>query len=181
MVGVHYFLAAAAIVAAVAAWFDWRTGHIPDWVSLAPLPAGPIAHAVVAIATGNSHDAIQAAGFSVLGAAVCAIVPIIQYRVGAIGGGDVKLLAGIGALLGWRFGIEAEFYAFVAAAIIAPARLAYEGKLFRVLGNTVALIANPFRPKDKRRQITPEMMTWFRMGPAIFVGVCGVFVLGRPE
>jgi prepilin peptidase CpaA len=93
----------------------------------------------------------------------------------------VKLLAAIGALLQWRAGIEAEFYAFLAAAIIAPARLAYEGKLLKVLGNSLALVVNPFRPKERRRQITPEMMTSVRFGPAIFVGVFGAaLVFWRP-
>lgn len=182
MLGVHYFLAAAVLVAAVAAWFDWRTGHIPDWVSLAPLAVGPIAHGIVAVATGNSHEAVQAAGYSILGAATCAFVPLVLYRAGAIGGGDVKLLAAIGALLRTRVGIEAEFYAFLAAALIAPARLAYEGKLLRVLANSLALVVNPFRPKERRRPITPEMMTSVRFGPAIFLGVAGAaLVFWRPQ
>jgi prepilin peptidase CpaA len=67
-------------------------------------------------------------------------------------------------------GIEAELYAFVAAAIVAPARLAYEGKLLRTLGNTLALATNPLRPKSKRKELPPEMMASMRFGPAIFVG-----------
>src|SRR5262249_2157338 len=156
MLGAHYFLTAAVVVAAVAAWIDWRTGHIPDWVSLPPLAAFA-AHALVAGVTDGWGEAIPAAGFSILGAALCAVVPLGLMRVGAIGGGDVKLLAAIGALLQWRIGIEAEFYAFVAGAIIAPARLAYEGKLLKVLGNSLALVVNPFRPKERRHEITPEM------------------------
>ena len=47
----------------------------------------------------------------------------------------------------------------------------------RKLENTVALVANPFLPKHKRREITPEMMTSLRFGPAIFVGTCGTAML----
>lgn len=182
MLGVPYFLAAAVLVAAIAAWFDWRTGEIPNWVSLGPLVAAPIAHFAVYLATGHSQQAIQAAGFSVLGAAACALVPMALYRVGAIGGGDVKLLAAIGAICRPMVGIEAEFYAILAAALIAPARLAYEGKLLRVLGNTLSLALNPFRPKDKRKELTPEMMTTMRFGPAIFLGTCVAAVVNwRPS
>jgi prepilin peptidase CpaA len=67
-------------------------------------------------------------------------------------------------------GIEAEYYAFAAAALLAPARLAWEGKLFKTLGNSLALAINPLLPKDKRREISKESMTWFRFGPAIAVG-----------
>jgi len=182
MLGVPYFLAFAALVAAIAAWFDWRTGEIPNWVSLGPLVVAPIAHFAVYVAIGHSQVAIQAAGFSVLGAALCALVPVALFRVGAIGGGDVKLLAAIGAICRPSIGIEAEFYGILAAALIAPARLAYEGKLLRVLGNTLSLALNPLRPKDKRKELTPEMMTEMRFGPAIFVGTCAAAVINwRPS
>jgi prepilin peptidase CpaA len=165
------FLVVAVLVAAIGAWIDWRTGHIPNWVTLVPLGAAPLAHfGVTAAAARPLTEAAQAAGFSVLGAFVCAIVPVVLFRAGAIGGGDVKLLAAIGALCRPMVGIEAEFYAFMAAAIIAPARLAWEGKLLRVLGNTLALVINPFLPKKKRREIAPEMLTSIRFGPAIFAG-----------
>ena len=82
----------------------------------------------------------------------------------------MKLFAALGALLQPLIGFEAQTYAFVAAALIAPARLAYEGKLLKTLKNTVFLVANPFMPKDKRRTVDQEMMSWFRMGPAIFLG-----------
>jgi prepilin peptidase CpaA len=189
MLGVPYFLAFAVLVTAIAAWFDWRTGEIPDWVSLGPLVVAPIAHFAVYVATGHSQQAIQAAGFSVLGAALCALVPMALFRAGAIGGGDVKLLAALGAIgrpangIWPMAGMEAQFYAIlVAALIIAPARLAYEGKLLSVLGNTLSLALNPFRPKDKRKELTPEMMTQMRFGPAIFAGTCAAAVLNwRPS
>ena len=52
----------------------------------------------------------------------------------------------------------------------AAVRLAYEGKLLRTLGNTLALVVNPLRPKDKRKALPPEMMSEMRFGPAIFAG-----------
>lgn len=174
----HFFLVFAVVVAAVAAWFDWRTGHIPNWVTLGPLCLAPVAHFALQLFTATFGAAIEAAGLSVLGAALCALVPLMLYRAGAIGGGDVKLLAAMGALFSSpRDSIEAEMYAFFAAALIAPARLAYEGKLTQVLVNTLTLALNPFRPKERRRQITPEMMTSMRFGPAIFLGVCTEAIL----
>lgn len=163
-------LVAAVIIAAVAAFIDWRTGHIPNWVTLAPLGAAPIVHFAVTAVERPLSEAAQAAGFSVLGAFVCALVPLVLFRAGAIGGGDVKLLAALGAICRPTVGIEAEFYAFLSAAIIAPARLAWEGKLLRVLGNTVAIVINPFLPEKRKRALSPEMLTSIRFGPAIFAG-----------
>lgn len=173
MLGVPYFLGFAVLVAAVAAAFDWRTGHIPNWLTLGPLCAAPVAHAGYYFAIGRSSDALQAGAFSVLGAVVCGAVPLLFYRQGAIGGGDVKLLAALGAICRPMLGLELQFYAYMAAAVFAPARLAYDGKLMRVMGNTFALVANPFLPKHRRREITPEMMTWLRFAPAIFAGTAG--------
>lgn len=177
MIGLPYFLAAAVIVAAIAAWFDWRTGEMPNAITLLPLGAAPIAHGIAAGMHAGIDPAIQAAGYSVLGAAVCALVPATLYRAKAIGGGDVKLFAALGALLGTLNGVEAEFYACLAAAIIALGQLAYQGKLFRVLANTFALAANPLLPKDKRREVPPEQLTWARFGPAIFLGTAATAVL----
>jgi prepilin peptidase CpaA len=173
-----YFLVAAALVAAVAAWLDWRTGHMPNWLTLGPLALAPVAHAVAVGSVAHAFEpAVQAAGFSVLGAIVCAAVPLALYRASAIGGGDVKLFAALGALLRTLIGVEAEFYAFIAAAVLSLGHLAYQGKLLRVLGNTFMLAVNPFLPRDRRREITPEMMTWARFGPAIFVGTAAAAVL----
>jgi prepilin peptidase CpaA len=174
MLGVPYFLAFAVAIAAVGAWFDYRTGEIPNWVTLWPLGIAPLAHFAVVLAhTRAFQEALQAAGLSVLGALACAVVPIMLRRSDAMGGGDVKLLAAVGAILPSFSGVEAEFYAFVAAMLFATARMAYEGKLMRVLGNTLALAFNPLVSKHRRREISPDMMTRLRFGPAIFVGTCG--------
>ena len=170
MLGAPYFLGFAVLVTAIAAAIDWRTGHIPNWLTLVPLALAPFAHVGIFVATGRADQALAQGGFSVIGAAVCALVPLALFRAGGLGGGDVKLFAAIGAICRPMLGIEAQFYAFLAAALLAPARLAYEGKLLKVLANTMALVANPFLPKERRREITPEMLTWQGLGPAIFVG-----------
>jgi hypothetical protein len=61
-------------------------------------------------------------------------------------------------------------YAFVAAAVIAPARLAYQGVLFQTMGRSLALLVNPLRKPEDRKPVPKELETWFRMGPAIFLG-----------
>ena len=166
----HAFLIAAAVMTALAAWTDARTGHIPNWITLVPLGVAPFAHALIAGVRVGATEALIAFAYSVVGAIVCALVPLLLYRVSAIGGGDVKLLAALGAVCMPMLGIEAELYGFVAAALIAPARLVYEGKLLATLGSSAHLVMNPLLPKAKRKDLDPASMTWFRMGPAILVG-----------
>ena len=177
----NLFLSFATAVAIAGAWFDWRSGRraasgegmegeIPNALSFGVLAIAPLAHLAWGAKAGGLAVGLEAAGFSVAGAFLCAFVPYLMWRAGAMGGGDVKLLAAIGAVCRPMVGIEAVFYAFAAAAVLAPARLAWEGKLLRTLGNTAALALNPLLPKAKRREIAPEAMTWFRFGPAIALG-----------
>jgi prepilin peptidase CpaA len=171
-----YFFGAAVAVAFLAALIDWRTGEIPNWLTLGPLGGGFVAHIAYDAAHGASaKDAALSGGAALFGALVAVVIPAILYRQDAIGGGDLKLLAALGCLLatgdhGWKYGLEAEMYSFFAAGLLAPAGLAYEGKLFRTLKNTALLAVNPFLPKKKRRPIEPTLLTWFRFGPAIFLG-----------
>jgi prepilin peptidase CpaA len=165
------FLVFAVVVCAGAAVFDWRTGHIPNWLTLGALGLAPLLH--FGIAFRSTHDRSQSLnelGLSLLGAFLCLVVPLLLYRQNAIGGGDIKLLAAIGAIGQVSIGIEIELYGFLSAAFIAPAVLAYQGKLMSTMKNSFYLLANAFLPKDKQKVIESEAMSWFRLGPAILLG-----------
>lgn len=168
----HVVLIVAIAVTSLAAISDWRRGEIPNWLTYGALGLGPVLHAARMLAAHESIDnALTEGGLSVLGALVCALVPALLYKQGAIGGGDLKLLAGIGALLQTMLGVEAEMYGFFAAALVAPATLAYHGKLLSTLKNTFAILANVFSSKANQRQIEERALSWFRLGPALFFGV----------
>lgn len=164
------FLLAAVLVTAVAAWTDFKKGIIPNWLSLGVLAAAPILHAVLGFGSGGMSGALEGAMFSLLGGLACGAVPLLLYSVGGGRGGDVKLLAAVGALCRTTIGIEAVFYGFLVAALYAMGRLAYDGKLLNTLGNTAAIVVNPFLPKTRRRKMSKEAMTWQRLGPSVFVG-----------
>ncbi len=168
----HVLFIVALAVAGLAAFTDWRRGEIPNWLSYGALALGPVVHTGRALYAHTGVDtALTEGGFSIVGALVCAIVPILLYRQGAIGGGDLKLLAAIGALLQTMLGVEAEMYGFFSAALIAPARLAYEGKLISTLKNSFAILVNLFLPKAKQRHVEESALSWFRLGPPLFFGV----------
>jgi prepilin peptidase CpaA len=168
----HVVLVVAALVAAIAAGYDWRKGEIPNWLTFPALFGGPVLHVARYLAVHRTmDDALQEGLYAVGGAALCAVVPMLLYRQGAIGGGDVKLFAALGALLQPTVGVEAQMYGFFCGALFAPAMLAYEGKLFSTLKNALAIGANFFLPKDRQRTIEATALSWFRLGPAILVGV----------
>jgi len=106
MSAAHVILFAALLLAA---WTDLRRRVIPNWVTY-PALAGCLG--LAAFRSGS-------AGFvdSVLGALVCGGVLLLAWLAGALGGGDVKLGALIGAALGWAEGLNALMWTFTLAAI----------------------------------------------------------------
>jgi prepilin peptidase CpaA len=168
---VIYFVLAATLAAGMAAWTDWRTGLIPNWLSLGAISLGILGHFGSGFLAGGLRTGAVEAGLALAGLLLCALAPGFMYWKGGMGGGDLKLFAAIGALCQPMLGIEAQMYGFVVAAIVVPARMAFRGELLRVLGNSLALALNPLRPAARRREVPPEVMTWFRLGPAIFAGM----------
>jgi len=166
-------------VAAVAAWTDFRTGHIPNWLTFPVIPLGVVLNGLATL--HGPRGFIEGALASLGGVLVCSLAPGLMFykqlvgREGAEpvgGGGDVKLFAALGALLGYYHGIEAEFFAFCAAGIFGMASLAWHGRLLRAMGYTLFIAVNPVLPRKWRRDITPELLTKIRMGGAILAGTC---------
>lgn len=162
----------ALLVTAIAAVTDWRTGHIPNWLTLPVIAVAPLVHGML---SGVEGFLLSAGGI-----VVCGAVPYLLFRRDAMAGGDVKLFAAIGAIVGLFVGIEAQFFAIVAAALFALGRLAWEGKLLRTLANSVFLGLNPVLPAKWRREITPELMNRIRLGAPIFVGTSIAVLLRSP-
>jgi prepilin peptidase CpaA len=172
------FLIAAAAVSGVAALTDAVTGRIPNWLTWGALAGALLWH----FAYGWHFAQVAQAGLFELakafgGMLLCAAAPVFLYWKRAIGGGDVKLFAAIGALCLPLAGLEMMTYAFIAATIMAGAKLAYQGVLLQTFGRSFTLVANPFRKAENRKELPAEMMTWFRMGPAIFAGALVTVVL----
>jgi prepilin peptidase CpaA len=107
-------LAAAALgCAAVAA--DLRYGIIPNWLTVAGVAAG--------LACGLWSGGARGLGSAAAGTAVGLLVFFVLHVMGGMGGGDVKLMAGFGALLGPSGILEAALLAAIAGALLATAVL----------------------------------------------------------
>jgi prepilin peptidase CpaA len=166
------------LLTAVAALQDLRTGLIPNRVVLVGVIGGLAISWTSAALSGGGSAVLSAAGLSVLGLVLVGAVPLLLYRAGGIGGGDVKLLAAVGAVLGPFVGLEAELYAFSVTLLYAPARLIWEGQLLASMRTIGRLVALPFVPRRMRKpEVEPSELTSFRFGPAIFLGTLVVTLL----
>lgn len=104
----------ALALGAVAAVEDLRRGRIPNW-----LTAAGVTGALLCAATGGWHALTRAAA----GIAVGFVLFLPLYGLGAMGGGDVKLLAAFGGFLGPANIVMAVFLAAIAGALFALAML----------------------------------------------------------
>ena len=171
------FLVATLVVALAGAALDYKTGQIPNWLTLGALPLGPLAHFGVWLAQGHPlGDSLYWMAWALAGAAVCAGPAAVLWRGGAIGGGDVKLLAALGGFCGPRRAMDIVSCAFVGFIVLAAVALARRGRLASTLKNAWLLAKNRFTPAERRVPTHVEAMTELRMGPAILAGVVAAFV-----
>lgn len=101
----------AVFIGLVAAVEDLRRRQVPNWIPVTAI-AGGLAIAI--------HDrGWSGAGSSLMGLAAGFAVFFVFYALGAMGGGDVKLMAGFGAVLGWSRIWEASLWTAAVGGLIA--------------------------------------------------------------
>lgn len=148
-------------IAAVAAISDWRSGTIPNWLTLPPIAGAPL---VYGVSLGFAHALQCLAAIFLSG-----IGPYLLFRRGGMGGGDVKLFAAIGAATGFDplMGLRIQFGAFATALGFALCLLAWRGKLLSALAAAATMGLGRLLPE--RLSVGKELLTPIRMGGAIFV------------
>ena len=116
-----------------AAATDLHGRRIPNWLTFSLILSG-IAQSIVfpgAVCTPTASLAGFAVGF---------ILPFLLFALGALGGGDVKLLAGVGAWFGPAAAINIFLLAAVLGAVMVIAQ-AIAQRRCRVLARNTAVLA----------------------------------------
>jgi prepilin peptidase CpaA len=129
---------------------------------------------------------VQGLFFTLLGVALCSLVPLILWRASSsqgvqrgdlMGGGDLKLFAGIGALIGPSTGLEVQLLAYVGVMVFALFMLTWRGQLWRTLVNSYYLMANWVLPQAKKHPIPIGELDVIRVAPAAFAASGLVYLL----
>jgi len=100
----------AFVVTAAIADVRWR--RIPRWLTVAALVTGLVVHGFRGWMDFRSAAAAALLGFG---------AGLALFCLGAIGGGDLKLITALGAMLGvglWAFAMEVAILASVAMALV---------------------------------------------------------------
>ena len=95
----------------LAAWIDGRELRVPNWITFPMVLSGLTYSACLGSWSGLG------AGLSGMAMGLACLLPL--YAVGGMGAGDVKLMAGIGAWLGWQITLQAFIVSVVVGAVMA--------------------------------------------------------------
>jgi prepilin peptidase CpaA len=116
---------------------DLRSRTISNWTTLGAMAAGVLYHVV----TGGWAGL----GSSLLGLIVGFLAFLVFYLLGGMGGGDIKLMAGFGAILGGAVASgQAAIFAAAVGGILALAVLGF--RWLRAIARRQAISGSPFIP-----------------------------------
>ena len=170
MQGIYLFLAGMALIAASA--FDIKTREVPDWLNYGLIISGIWLHVLETILFQSYLPVLD----SLLGAGIMFLLALLMFYGGQWGGGDSKLLIGLGATLGFNI-----------AVFTKPFNLADMPLLFNFLLNLIfigvfyGVFWSSYLAIKKREKFVPEFrknLTIYRhYRIALLIAVALFFIL----
>jgi prepilin peptidase CpaA len=134
------------LIVCLAAIYDLRYRRIPNWLVLTGLLLG----------LGVNAFLFEWAGLqgSLLGIGIAFLVYFPLYLLRGMGAGDVKLMAAVGAIVGWKAWIVIFFLTAIMGGLAAVALLASRSQLRRGFSNAGYLVVQllAFRAPYARRE-----------------------------
>lgn len=161
-----------SLILIIAAYIDGKELRVPNWITYPMVFSG--------IIYNTSMFGWEGLGWSVFAMFVGLACLLPLYAVGGMGAGDVKLMAGIGAWLGW----ETTLYSFVATvvvgAVMAIVMVWYKKSFAKHYGNFLTIVSEWLTIRDPRelsRIAAERKPTMFLLpyGIPICIGSIGYF------
>ena len=132
---------------------DVRTGKIPNALTY---PA-----VVFGLALGLAGSGWLGFADSLWGLAL-AFVPFFGlFLAGGMGGGDVKMMAAVGALMGLEFTVQAMIHAVLVGGLIALLIVVWEERIWDTLRFLGKVLRRLLRPADPRPRLEVETQVPF--------------------
>ena len=156
----------------VAVVTDVSKQKIFNWTTYPGIVAGLVLNLFGQGRLGEGWEGLQG---SLMGFAVCGFIMLVSLVFFQIGGGDVKLIAMMGAFLGLRPGVEAMLWTFILAAIFASCSLIWQIGVINILTGAFRHLIIVLRAKswvsltDEERAPLKAMLF---LAPSGFVAVC---------
>jgi len=155
------------VLLAIAAVTDATQHKIYNWTTYPGIIAGFLANLAV-----GSWPGLQD---SVAGFFACGTIMLFCFVLFNIGGGDVKLIAMMGAFLGLHAGIESMLWTFVLGGVAGTALLIWQVGFWRIFKKMIGHLLLVLRAKGWVPLTDEEhepLKRWLFLAPAGFVAVC---------
>ena len=141
---------ALPLILAFACYGEIKARKIPNWLTLGSIALGLGAAAIEGGAEGL--------GDSALGLAVAGGLFLPFCLLGMVGGGDMKLMAAVGAIVGWPMVLRVVCDTCIAGGLIAVAIMAWNGVLLTTLANVFRIMVGMQRRSQGLRN--PPMVPY---------------------
>jgi prepilin peptidase CpaA len=140
--GIYSLLTVAPALALLvwAAVEDIKHRRIPNWLTFSLMLSG--------IAQSFTHGALVTPSMSMAGFAVGFALPFALFVLGAVGGADVKLLAGLGAWFGPYIALRLFLVEGVVGAVIVLVQALMQGRMRTLLRNSAVVAINLVHVND---------------------------------
>lgn len=156
----------------VAAYIDGKELRVPNWITFPMVLSGLVFCTWV--------DGLSGLGAGLLGMVTGLLCLLPLYAVGGMGAGDVKLMAGIGAWLGWKITLYAFCVSTVVGAVMAVLMVLYKRSFQKHYANFVMIffewmtVKNPVELSKIAKERKPTMLL-LPYGIPICIGSIGYF------
>ena len=162
----------------VAAIFDLRYRRIPNWLTVSGAAAG------LALNTfmywGGAPDGGPGWLFSLKGLGLAFATYVALYSIRAVGAGDVKLMAAVGAIVAWKNWVIIALFSFIVGAVLALVVIVVTGRFKKTMFNVGFIVSEMMhlRPAYLRNEeldvrsgkgLRFPHALWIGMGSIIFV------------
>ncbi len=155
-------------VSGVALYIDLYYHKVFNWLTLPAIGIGLILGFIPGQGGWLSHLIGFGVGFGIF---------FIFYILRIIGGGDVKLMAGLGAIMGYPFILGLAFYSLIAGAFLGILEMAINRRVIRGIKNIFMFFKLGITPGTKP-YIPRESLGKFPFAVSIFIGVIISFLTG---
>jgi prepilin peptidase CpaA len=126
-----YFLICALVIASIGAISDVRTARIPNWLTYGGLAAAIVSRAAMGLTEFRS---------GLIGLMISGGMFLLLFLIGGMGGGDVKLMAAVGAWAGSSQSLPILITSSIVGGILAVLYMIMGRRILLTLRNSLELI-----------------------------------------
>ena len=135
---------------AIACYGEIRAHRIPNWLTLGGILLG--------LGSGFIENSFSGLWATALGLLVAGGVFLPFCLLGVVGGGDMKLMAAVGAIVGYPLALRVLTGTCIAGGLLAIGIMAWNGVLLTTLANTFRIMVG--MPRRTRGLRNPPMVPY---------------------